>query len=222
MYTPAFTVFFLLIVGSLWCLFVAAVHKAGHRAWVAAVGAAAWLGITAGVAALGWLTPTTTPLMLGSIVLVSVALVASPVGRSLAALPLPALVGFQAFRVAVEVMLHWAFLNGIIPIQMSWEANNQDVWSGLTAALLSLWLLWGTPPRWALWTWGVGGLLLLANIVGVSVLSTPAFAFFDARPLNTWIFQAPWVWLPTAMVMSALIGHLLLFRRLWSDRVQAA
>ncbi len=59
------------------------------------------------------------------------------------------------------------------------------------------------------------GLLLLANIVVVSVMSTPLFAKFDSEPekLNTWVLHAPFIWLPAVLVGSALLGYELIFQR---------
>jgi hypothetical protein len=34
---------------------------------------------------------------------------------------------------------------------------------------------------------------------------------------NVWVTQAPFVWLPAVMVLAALLGHILLFRRLRRD-----
>ncbi|NJK32274.1 MAG: hypothetical protein HC927_07620 [Deltaproteobacteria bacterium] len=62
-------------------------------------------------------------------------------GRTLAeGLPLWFLVGYQAFRVAVEVMLHRAYEQGVIGVQMTWSGLNFDVVTGLSAALIGVWL----------------------------------------------------------------------------------
>jgi hypothetical protein len=37
---------------------------------------------------------------------------------------------------------------------------------------------------------------------------------FHNEPGNLWVTRAPWVWLPTVMVVAAVIGHLLVYRRL--------
>ncbi|MCZ6807003.1 MAG: hypothetical protein O7F08_08630 [Deltaproteobacteria bacterium] len=58
------------------------------------------------------------------------------------------------------------------------------------------------------------GSALLLNILVVAVLSLPLFAFWGAEQLNLWITHAPFVWLPTVLVPFALIGHLLLWRKL--------
>lgn len=72
-------------------------------------------------------------------------------------------------------------------------------------------------PDWGLLLWNVGGLALLLNIVVVAMLSTPPLQRFDSTPANTIIAHAPFVWQPTVLVQAALLGQLLVFRRLWSQ-----
>ena len=55
---------------------------------------------------------------------------------------------------------------------------------------------------------------LLVNIIVVAVLSTPAFAYFGADRLNTFVTDVPFVWLPAVMVAAALAGHLIIARAL--------
>jgi hypothetical protein len=65
--------------------------------------------------------------------------------------------------------------------------------------------------------WNALGLLLLANIVTVAVLSAPSpLRVFRNAPANSWVAHAPWVWLPAVLVQAALFGHLLVFRALRS------
>ena len=55
-------------------------------------------------------------------------------GNTLAqGLPLWALVGYQGFRVVVELMLHRAYEQGVIGVQMTWSGRNFDVLSGASA-----------------------------------------------------------------------------------------
>ena len=62
------------------------------------------------------------------------------------------------------------------------------------------------------------GLGLLLTIVSIAVMSIPGpLRLFDGPP-NVWIATVPFVWLPTMMVMAALLGHLLLRRRLLGAR----
>ena len=59
------------------------------------------------------------------------------------------------------------------------------------------------------------GLALLIAIVTIAILSSPVpFRTFDAGPANTYVTGFPGVWLPAVLVQAALLGHLLVFRRL--------
>jgi hypothetical protein len=191
------------------------------------LGLAAWLALTGALAGAGVLAqfegfpPRIMPL-LGLGMVLTVALAASRFGKRLAeSLPPALIVGYQGFRVAVEIMLHRAYQEGVIGVQMTWSGLNFDVVSGLTGLALGLWL-WRRgeerpAPRALLWAWNLLGLGLLITIVSIAIMSFPGpLARFDGPP-NTWITTVPFVWLPTIMVTAALFGHLLLTRRLLSE-----
>lgn len=195
-------------------------RRAGQRR--VGLGMAAWLAFTGGLAASGaldsWgMPPRVVPLFV-LLVIVVVGLARSNAGRVLAeGLPLWALVGYQVFRLPVEIMLHLAAEQGVIGTQMTWSGRNFDVVTALLALALGLWL-WrrgdqAATPRGVILAWNLLGLGLLINIVAVAIASTPMFTIFPGPP-NTFIAHFPYVWLPTIMVAAALLGHLLVFRRL--------
>lgn len=132
------------------------------------------------------------------------------------AVPLWLLVGMQAFRIPMEWVLYRLHGEGVIPVQMTWSGRNFDVVSGITALLLGLWLRGNRPvPGWVVLAWNLLGIGLLLNIVAVAVMSTPTvLQVFTDGPANTLPSTFPWVWLPTFLVQLALIGHLLVFRKL--------
>jgi hypothetical protein len=74
----------------------------------------------------------------------------------------------------------------------------------------------GQAPRWLVIAWNTLGSLLLLTILGVAVASLPVFAAFGREParLNTWVAYFPFVWLPAGLVSAAVLGHVLLWRRL--------
>lgn len=189
-----------------------------------ALGLGAWLALTGALAGSGALAqfepfpPRLMPLLAFGFVLTFV-LVASRFGKRLAeSLPLALIVGYQGFRIAVEIMLHRASVERVIGEQMTWSGLNFDVVSGLTGLALGLWL-WRRgedqpTPRALLWAWNVLGLGLLLTIVSIAIMSFPGpLSRFDGPP-NVWVTTVPFVWLPTLMVTAALFGHLLLARRL--------
>jgi hypothetical protein len=177
-------------------------------------GALAWAGV------LDRYTPVPRPmLVIFPLTIATVILARSSVGGRLAStLPLRALVGFQVFRVPVELILHRLAGEGAIPYVMTYSGWNYDILTGISAGVVGILLSRGALPRAALLAWNVLGLLLLATIVTIAALSAPGpLQTFRDGPPNMLLSSFPYVWLPTVLVQLALSGHLLLFRRLRSD-----
>ncbi|MFN2377124.1 MAG: hypothetical protein ABR538_11345 [Candidatus Binatia bacterium] len=180
-----------------------------------------WLAFTTAVAATGIIgrfdiLPPPLLLLVGATFIASTLLAFSRLGSLLAGhLPLAALIGFQAFRLPLELILHQLSLDGVLPVQMTYDGMNWDIATGISAALLGAWAAYGRPPRFVLVLWNVLGLVLLLTIVTIAILSSPVpFRVFLNEPANVIVTTKPFVWLPTFLVPAAWIGHLLLFRRL--------
>ena len=222
--------------------FVAACEWAGRRLGegvavrrgrAVRVGAAvlAWLLVTALVAASGVLrrfdaTPPPFAVLALAVVLVGIAVPCSPLGTLLIrGLPLWALVGFQVFRFPLELVMHRAYIEGVMPQQMSYSGYNYDIVSGITAGALGWWLARRRLSRWVVASWNALGFILLVNIVTIAIVSTPVFGWFGDERLNIFVTYPPFVWLPAVLVTAALTGHILVWRRLCaapestSDRV---
>lgn len=135
-------------------------------------------------------------------------------GSKLGALPLAALIGAQAFRFPLELVMHQAAMEGLMPMQMSYSGFNFDILTGLTAIPIALAAAYGKAPRWVVIAWNLMGTLLLVNIVSIAIASMPQFHAFGFDRLNTWVAHAPYVWLPGVLVQTALLGHLVLWRRI--------
>lgn len=128
--------------------------------------------------------------------------------------PLWALVGFQSFRIGVEVLLWALHRDGQVPRQMTFEGWNFDILTGIAAVPLAFLLRSEKANVKLIWVFNVVGLLLLITIVTISVLSTPQLDVFAAHPPNEVVMTYPYVWIPSVFVQFALLGHLLVFRRL--------
>ncbi len=194
--------------------------RAVRDAAIAALGAVGWLGLTYAAAQSGRLSFSTRPptmlFLLVSTAVVAVAIGASRLGRRLATgIPLAALVGVQGFRVAVELILHRAYREGLMPVQMSFSGLNFDILSGLSAIVVALMLLRKPGSIVLVRVWNTAGIILLANILTIALLSAPTpLRVFHNEPANVWITQAPWVWLPSVFVLAAVVGHVLVYRRI--------
>lgn len=189
------------------------------RSKAALIGGAVWLGATAALGASGWLAdfsgqPPRMFLVLVPLVGGAMWLAFSSVGSKFCTLPLGFLIGFQSFRILVELLIHQAVAEGVAPPQMTWTGLNWDVLSGLTAIPMAI--FHKRLPARAIQAWNLAALGLLLWIVGVAVLSFPT-PFQQLHPDNTWVAHFPYIWLPTACVFTALLGHLVLMRKLARD-----
>jgi len=204
--------------------------QANRSATRAALATAAWMAATFAAAATGRLSFATVPPTMGVVIVLSLALalrigVSGTGARIATGVPLSLLVGLQGFRLPLELLLHRAYAEGLMPVQMSYSGRNFDIVTGITAIVLAA-ALWMAPqrvsPRLVL-AWNVLGLALLANVVTIAILSAPTpLRVFVNEPSTAWITQAPFVWLPAVFVAAALAGHVVVFRRLRAEMRQPA
>jgi hypothetical protein len=189
-----------------------------RRTALTAVGVGAWLALFAALSLSGVLArfdarpPPLNAMMLlvlgGSVLFAR----SRAAGDLVEGLPLWALVGFQAFRFPLEVVMHEAARAGVMPVQMSFSGWNFDIVTGLSAIVVAALIARGVAPRALIVAWNVGGALLLVAIVSIAAASTPFFHAFGLDAQNTFIAYFPFVWLPGVMVTSAIVGHLLVLR----------
>lgn len=186
-----------------------------------ALGAAAWLAFSAALGLSGFLThfdgfPPRLALLLMPALMLPLRLGFSRTGAQLAKAPLAWLVGLHAFRLPLELLMHEAAAEGVMPPQMTYTGWNFDITTGMGALVLALLVARGHAPRWLLLAWNAWGTLLLVTILTIAIASLPTLALFGREParLNTWVAYFPFVWLPAGLVSTAVLGHVLLWRRL--------
>lgn len=184
---------------------------------------ALWVGAVVADAASGHLAqwsrrPPPFAILLIFVVILGVIISRSEFGDRLArGISLAALVGIQAFRLPLELMMHRAYTEGVMPVQMSYAGRNFDIVTGITALVLAVAMTRTRVPKAVVLVWNWMGLALLANIVGIAVASTPLFHVFGTDQLNTFVASPPYVLLPAVMVLTAWAGHLVIFRALRSS-----
>jgi hypothetical protein len=214
-----------LVVAFVWAIGATAdASTRGARA-AAAIGSALWLGVTASAALSGQLARfDARPPPFALLFVASLVLALSPVGARLARLPLAALVGVQSFRLPLELAMHEAARQGVMPERMSFGGSNFDIVTGVLAIPLALALARGYRGRAFVLAWNALGFVLLANVLVNAVLATPMVHAFGTSPgdLNTFVAYFPFVWLPSVMVVAALTGHIVIARRLGADRTKAS
>jgi hypothetical protein len=192
---------------------------------------AAWMAITAAAALSGRLarfdmTPPPMGILILLVFVVSFAIGLGPIGRRLAAaVPMATLVGLQAFRLPLELVMHRAATLGIMPAELSYSGYNFDILTGAGALALALALRAGVAvPRAVIWLWNMWGFWCLAVITGIAVSTSPMVRAFgnDPRHVNTFVLFFPYTWLPAVLVVVALAGHLIVGRALRTRDTAAA
>jgi len=201
-------------------------HLSTTRRWVffTSVGLVLWLGVPFILAKTGILAdfsnlPSPFMKILIAFTVMAVMLSAvSPLGKRLAkGLSLHTLFGFQAFRVLIEILLMLLHKEGLAPIQMTVEGRNWDLVTGLLALSVLIFFRNKSLSKSTYAVLNLIGLGLVINVVAIGFLSLPTPLQVFAGD-NTWITQAPFVWLPAFLVQIALSGHILSFRKLIIER----
>lgn len=227
------TVVFVAIVLALAAALVVAVARARvagesperRRRWVGgtAAGVIVWLALTAAIAQSGVLEKQTVPprviLLIFSCIVVAAVAALSPLGtRLVRGIPIAALIGFQVFRLPLEIVLHQWWKEGVLPIQMTFEGRNFDIASGILALIIGLWGARRPLPRAAIVFFNLSGVALLITVGVIAMLSTPIpIRRFMNDPPVLLAFHAPYVWIVPFCVGGALFGHMLVFRRVLAD-----
>jgi len=175
-----------------------------------------WLVLTSGLASSGFLDQWNPPrmfLLFGSILIFLFWSAGQPWTQRLGDLSLKWLVGFQAFRIGVELLLHEAVQEGVAHPTMTWTGTNFDILPGISALLLCPFAD-RLKPR-SLQVWNVAMAVVLIFTVVTAMLAAPTlFRQIGGDPPNVFVARLPFVWLPGVLVTSAWLGHIVLFRRL--------
>jgi hypothetical protein len=191
----------------------------GRAALAAALAIAAWVAVTGLLAASGVLArfdarPPPLALFMGVVILGSIWLGTSRWVKPLVDLPIAALVGFHAFRLPLELVLHEAGSAGIAPEALTFSGLNFDIVTGVSALLLAPLLARHAVGRTAVIIWNAIGISCLVAIAGIAIATAPFVAALGPDETNEWVAHVPYVWLPAVMVVAAIAGHIVILRKL--------
>lgn len=132
-------------------------------------------------------------------------------------IPLRLLTSIHVVRIPVELTLFWLFVAKQVPQVMTFEGRNYDIFSGILAVPIYFFAFrGGKANRWLLIGFNLVGLILLANIVSIAIMSMPSpiqQMSFD-QP-NRGLAYFPYIWLPTIIVPTVLFAHLSSLWKLW-------
>lgn len=195
--------------------FVLALRRAGVSLAVAAAGVTAWIGAFGAAAGSGLLSQTELrppPMVPMFVAIIGGALVfglSSVGGRVARTVPAWLLVGVQAFRLPLELVMHEAADAGVMPRQLTFGEGgfNYDIVTGATAIVVAALVAGARAPRWLVIAWNVMGLGFLVVIAAIAVATAPFVQAFGPASVNTWVTYVPFVWLPGVLVPAAIAGH---------------
>src|SRR5688500_970080 len=215
--------FFLAVVSGVLFMLVQIARRVGPRAPAILLGPLlAWLTFLSVLATLGFfedfmsMPPRFIVAAGPPLVLLVVAAVHPATGALVQAVPPAWLVGFQTFRVFVEIAFWLLWREGRLATLMTFHGRNIDILVGLTAPLV-VWLCFQARkvgPRFAL-RWNLFGIVVLLHTFASGVLGAPTpFRVFHVDPPNTFIASFPYILLPGFLVPAALIVHVLSIRQL--------
>jgi hypothetical protein len=203
--------------------------RAGRRAglvrpWTlaasVAVGLIVWLGATAALAQSGVLAdwsarPPRWPLLpLTALVTFALLTRTGTFRRLLAEVPPWQPVAVQTFRVGVELAFWRLHVEGIAPLQVTFEGRNFDALVGLTAPVVAAGMAAGwVGPRVAV-AWNLFGLAMLFNAIGTVATSAPGplHLGWPGEPFAA-IAAWPVVWIPALLAPAAIFLHVVSIRQ---------
>lgn len=218
------------IAAALALLFVWANRRAAERAgksaaavrrrtWIAAALVLGWCALFGGLAGGGILAefawrPPPLALAFGVMVGGALAFATSRFAAPLAQLPLAGLVGYQAFRLPLELVMHEAAEAGVMPSLLSYSGWNFDIATGSLALPVAALVAAGRAPRWLVLAWNALGIAALCMIGVIAIGTAPFITAFGPEQVNAWVAYLPFVFLPAVGVAAAIIGHVLVLRAL--------
>lgn len=197
-------------------------YKVSGQSKILLIVSIAWLVIQAALGLAGFyqVTDTMPPRFLLAIappVAAIIILLLSKKGRSLVMTwDLRWATILHVVRIPVELVLFWLFLQKAVPALMTFEGNNFDIVSGITAPLI-LWMGFrqGIAKKALLLFWNLICLVLLINIVVHAILSSPLpFQQFAFDQPNIAVLYFPFILLPAFVVPVVLLMHLVSIMRL--------
>lgn len=207
----------------IWCLFwgYAATASRSFLLVMVGLGLVHWLLAARGVYTNTTALPPPQVALLAPVLLTLLALLIMPKGRAwLRGLPLIPLTALHVLRVPVELVLHDGYEAGLVPRAMTYSGHNFDIVSGITAALMVLWMISQRPPgRLVLILWNLACTVLLFVVVITAVFSLPSSVQrwnFD-QP-NVLVSTTPYVLLPAVLVPAVLWAHVAAMVRLLKSR----
>ena len=131
-------------------------------------------------------------------------------------LPVHIPIFYQSFRVIIEVLFYFTFLEDILPIQVTFEGANYDVLLGISAIFMGIYALRKNASK---------KILIIWNVIGIGVVAFAAFTFVtsfyfpaiwgqEESNISLEFNQFPFLLLPLFFMPSAIFVHGLSIKQL--------
>jgi len=126
----------------------------------------------------------------------------------------------HVIRVPIEIGIMWLCTAKAMPEEMTYDGRNLDIIVGMTAPFVAfLYFNRKTLSRNMYLVWNIFGLIMLANVVGMGILSAPTplqKMAFD-QP-NIAVLYYPFSWLVCFLVPLVLFIHIVSIKSIWSGK----
>lgn len=124
-------------------------------------------------------------------------------------IPITTLTHIHIIRVPVEMVLWWLYKEQVIDPLLTFEGSNYDIIVGISAPFAGLFLVgMRSKSQFGAIVWNLAGIVMLANIVYLAISCTPyPFQSLCFDTPNTFVFEFPYIWLPTFVVPAVLFCH---------------
>ena len=159
-------------------------------------------------------------LLLPSLIIMIVFLFSAKGKRMMKELSLKKLHWIHVVRLPVELLLHWLYIEKLVPRAMTYDGFNYDIISGITAPLIIAFAFRkNSYNRPALIAWNIFCLLLLFNIISIAIVSaeSPFQQIAFSQP-NRAVIYFPFVWLPSCIVPVVLFAHCASLYKLFTEK----
>jgi hypothetical protein len=222
LFSTLFTAYLLAVAGAV--AIVTRVWLPPRASWATIALLAVWLayalllGVTGFVGQYNRLPPGIAFLVLPVVTALLILTLTLPGAIVARHVPVRLLLGFQLFRLGVELSLHHLWSLGLAPKLMTLGGGNIEILVAITAPAAAWLAPRGPLGRRIAWSWNLIGLLSLANVVIRAVLSTPGpFNILRAEVPDVAILTYPFTFIPGFMAPLAMTLHILAFRAIQSE-----
>lgn len=211
-----------IIFGLITLLVVFTFHQAVRGSWLFAALVALWIAIQCGTALAGYfkVTDTIFPrlLLLGvpPAFLIAWLFLSRPGKALIDWMNVDLLTMIHVVRAPIEVVLYWAFIDKMVPHEMTFGGGNPDILAGLSTPCIYYIGVMHSGMKWRLMVlWNFLCLGLLLNEIFRAVSSVPfVFQSIGLDQPNVLVLQFPFVLLPGVVMPILLCAHMVVIRNL--------